>query len=102
MIKHIIMWKLHDRAEGFSKLDNAKRIKTALKKMTNEIPEINHSEIGINFCKSEHAYDIVMICEFNSRSDLEKYQKHPAHLELIKFIKTLRSERHVVDYEICE
>jgi len=100
MIKHIIMWKLYDEAEGFSKQENAIRIREVLEDLPNQIPEIYKLEVGLNISKSEIAYDIVLYTEFASRQDLHIYRIHPAHVALVDFIKNLRSERHVVDYEV--
>jgi Stress responsive A/B Barrel Domain len=100
MIKHIIMWKLHEEAEGFSKVGNALRIKKELEGLQGKISEIFKLEVGLNISKSEIAYDVVLYSEFNSKEDLQIYQDHPAHIALKKFIYNLRSERHVVDYEV--
>jgi len=100
MIKHIIMWKLYDKAEGFSKLENANRLKLVLEKLPNQITEIVKLEVGVNISNSEIAYDIVLYSEFESKDDLQIYREHPAHVTLVDFIKNLRSERHIVDYEV--
>ncbi len=100
MIKHIIMWKLYDEAEGFSKLENADRIKLVLEELPDKIPEIVKLEVGVNISNSEIAYDIVLYSEFESKDDLQIYREHPAHIALVDFIKNLRSKRHVVDYEV--
>jgi len=99
MIKHIIMWKLYEEAEGFSKKENAVRIKKILEDLSQQIPQISKLEVGLNISKSNIAYDVVLYTEFASANDLQIYREHPAHLALVDFIKNLRSERHVVDYE---
>ncbi|MFC1887712.1 Dabb family protein [Candidatus Cloacimonadota bacterium] len=100
MIKHIVMWKLHSRAEGFSKLENAARIKDELLKLPSLIEQINSFEVGTNINSSELAFDLVLCSEFRSSIDLVNYQNHPAHIKFKEFINGLRSEIHVVDYEI--
>ncbi len=102
MIKHIIMWKLYDEAEGFSKTENADRIKLILEELPNQIPEIVKLEVGVNISNSEIAYDIVLYSEFESKDDLQIYREHSTHIALVDFIKNLRSKRHVVDYEVKE
>ena len=39
MIKHIVMWKLKDFAEGGSKLENAKKIKDMLEALKDKIEQ---------------------------------------------------------------
>ncbi len=75
MIKHIVMWKLKDEAEGNSKAENAKIIKNSLEDLKGKINEIIHLEVGIDVNKSEQAYDVVLYSTFNSLEDLDSYQK---------------------------
>jgi hypothetical protein len=48
MIKHIVMWKLEENAEGNTKLENAKIIKEKLEALVGIIPEIVELEVGID------------------------------------------------------
>lgn len=99
MIKHIVMWRLWDSAEGFTKAENAYRMKQQLEGLKHRIPEIRHLEVGVNVNSSPDAFDIVLCSEFENRADLETYQNHPAHLEFKAFIDEMRAEKRVVDYE---
>ena len=100
MVKHIIMWKLKDSAGGFSKDENAQKIKWRLEELLQRIQEIKYLEAGININDLPHAFDIVLYSEFENRDDLETYQSHPAHQEFKEFIGQLRLDRRVVDYEV--
>ncbi|MCX7714652.1 MAG: Dabb family protein [Clostridia bacterium] len=95
MIKHIVMWKLQE--EG--KAENAIKIKEILEGLKSKINVIRFIEVGINIEKSEAAYDIVLVSEFESQNDLESYQIHPDHKAAGAFIKTVATNRVVVDYE---
>ena len=48
MIKHIVMWKLKDEAEGNSKDENAKIIKNSLEDLKGKINEIVDIEVVID------------------------------------------------------
>ncbi len=100
MIKHIVMWKLYDEAEGFSKKENAERIKKELEGLKEKIEQIRHLEVGVNQNPSPAAFDVALYSEFVDWEALEIYQKHPAHERFKEFLAPLRSERVVVDYEI--
>lgn len=100
MVKHIVMWKLEDFAEGNNKEENAKKIKSLLEGLKSKIQEIRHIEVGINFEASELAYDVVLYSEFDSEEDLNIYQKHPEHLKVAQFVRSVKSQRVVVDYNI--
>jgi len=100
MIKHIVLWKLKDHAEGADKDQNGQKMKTALEALKSKIPQIRHIEIGMNFLPSDAAYDVALYSEFANEKDLEIYQKHPEHLKVADFVAKVREQRAVVDYRI--
>lgn len=100
MIKHIVMWKLNDKAEGNTKEENAKLIKTKIEELKDKIDEIVDIEVGINVVEDPSAYDVVLYSVFNNKDDLNKYAKDPIHLEVVDFVKKVVNSRVVVDYEV--
>jgi hypothetical protein len=100
LIKHIVMWKLKEFAEGKSKLENANIIKISLENLQEEINQIRFIEVGININKSVQAYDIILYSEFKNTEDLNIYQNHHSHMKVSEFIGKVRDERLVVDYEV--
>jgi len=100
MIKHIVLWKLHAEANGKTKQENALEVKRLLEDMVGKVPEIITLEVGINYNTSPDDADVVLYSEFASKSDLEAYQVHPDHEAIKGFIKSVRSERRVIDYEV--
>ncbi len=99
MVKHIVVWKLKDSAQGYSKSENAARIKNELEALRDKLPFVKKIEVGINFNSSSAAYDVVLYSEFASREDLDRYQNAPEHKAVADFIGTVRQDRVVVDYE---
>lgn len=93
------MWKLKDFAEGSSKIENAKAIKSGLESLKGIVEELKFVEVGININPGEQAYDVVLNSEFENMEDLSIYQNHPEHVKVAEFIAKVRSERVVVDYE---
>jgi hypothetical protein len=100
MIKHIVLWKLKDFAEGTTKQQNALKVKAMLEDMRDKIPGMLKLEVGLNFEASDSACDISLYTEFESHKDLNAYQDHPVHLKVKNFLPLVRSERRVVDYEV--
>ncbi|APF27793.1 stress responsive A/B Barrel domain protein [Clostridium sporogenes] len=100
MIKHIVMWKLKEFAEGKSKLENANIIKTSLEDLQNRIDEVKLIEVGVNINNSKQAYDVVLYSEFENLEDLNLYQNHPDHLKVGEFINKAKDERIVADYKV--
>ncbi|MHB8167695.1 MAG: Dabb family protein [Sulfuricella sp.] len=97
MIKHIVMWRLNEQAG--KKAENALRLKRLLEGLNGKIPGLLRLEVGIDFSREGESSDVVLYSEFESRQALDAYQVHPAHAEVVPFVKSVRAERRVVDYE---
>lgn len=100
MIKHIVMWRLFNFADGTSKQENALRLKEMLLSLPAKIPQIKKMEVGLNIDQTDAASDIVLYTEFHSLEDLKTYQKHAEHQKVVEFLNKVRSEKRVVDYEV--
>jgi hypothetical protein len=100
MIKHIVMWKLKDSAEGAGKMENARKMKALLEGLKKKIKGVRSIEVGINTNESADAYDVALYSEFASQADLQAYSEHPDHLRVGEFVGKVRLERKVVDYEV--
>lgn len=98
MVKHIVMWKLKEEAEGKTKKENAEIIKSSLESLKDKISEIVEIEVGINWNESDAAYDVVLYSLFNTREDLDSYQVNPNHVEAAGYIKKVVESRIVADY----
>jgi len=99
LIKHIVMWKLKEFAEGNNKSENANIIKESLESLEGEISEIKFIEVGININEAKQSYDVVLCSEFESMESLDIYQNHSKHVKAAEFIKKVVEERAAVDYE---
>ena len=100
MIKHIVMWRLKEEAEGATKAENAQKMKEMLEALKGMIPEIIQIEVGINFLEAPPAYDVALYSEFANVAGLNAYQVHPEHEKCKAFIGKIVCDRAVVDYEI--
>ena len=96
MIKHIVMWKLNDE----NKAANAQLIKEKLEALAGVIPGLLEIEVGLDFNKSEAAFDVVLYSVLESKAALEAYQIHPAHQAVVQIVKAAAYQRVVVDYAI--
>ncbi|QYF93143.1 Dabb family protein [Massilia sp. PAMC28688] len=99
MIKHIVMWKLKDAAEGADKATNAVRMKEKLESCA-QLPGILKFEVALAQPGLEATYDVILYSEFESREALAAYAAHPTHQAIIPFIGAVRSERQCMDYDI--
>ncbi len=98
MLKHIVMFKLMERAEGSDRPTNIKALQEKLEALPAQIKEIKFFEVGINSIETGVAYDMVLVSEFESKEALLSYQKHPEHVLVANFVGKVCESRVVVDY----
>ena len=100
MIKHIVMWKLKENAEGNERLANAREMKRRLDECAHIVPGILAFEVTLAQPGLEATYDVVLYSEFENRQALEAYATHPTHKALVPFIGAVREARQCMDYEV--
>ena len=95
MIVHVVMFefKEHDKEK------NMLKVKELLEALPAKIEGLVNMEVGIDFNKSERAFDMSLYSTFETKHDLQTYATHPAHLEVLEFIKQVINVSKVVDYE---
>ena len=99
MLKHIVMWKLKDYAEGRSRDENIKYIKSMLEALPGVIAEIKFIEVGANI-NADRSCDAVLYSEFETLEDLQAYQEHPEHKKVSEYVAKVREARIAGDYII--
>ena len=99
MIKHIVMWKLKDHAEGADRAANAAKMKALLDGCRDIVPGIVEFEVALAQPGLEATYDVVLYSVFADKTALDAYQDHPRHVAVKPFIGAVRLERQCMDYE---
>jgi len=93
MVKHIVMWTLHDK-------NNAQQVKSTLEALKSKVPSIIDIEVGIDYSNTDASADVVLYSIFADKAGLKAYVSHPDHQAIIPLMQRLTSSRKVVDYEI--
>ena len=93
MIKHIVMWKFKENEE-----ENMNKFLEGLNSLKNIIPEIKYMETGVNV-NPKNEFDAILMSEFETMEDLEKYKNNPEHVKVSKLCKSIRLDRQAIDYE---
>ncbi len=96
MVKHIVMIDFKEE----NKKENMQKVKTMLEALVEAVPTLKSMEVGINFSEESRAMDLSLYTTFDDQAGLEAYAIHPAHLEVIKFIKTVATGTKVSDYTV--
>jgi heme-degrading monooxygenase HmoA len=100
MIKHIVMWKLKDFAEGADRAINAVKMKEKLDSCAKVAPGTLAFEVALAQPGLEATYDVVLYSVFESKEALEAYAEHPTHQAIKPFIGAVREARQCMDFEI--
>jgi Stress responsive A/B Barrel Domain. len=101
MIKHLVLFRLADEAEGNSKAENALIMKERLEGLKSVIPVIRKIEVRMNHAEaSADNYDVVLDTEFDSMEDVKTYAVHPEHMSVGEFIAKIKTGRAAIDYQL--
>ncbi len=95
MIVHIVMFDFKEENRG----ENILKAKEMLEGLVEKIEPLLSMEVGVDFNQSERAMDLSLISAFESKEGLSTYATHPAHIEVVTFIKEVTVSSKVVDYE---
>ncbi|MCB9130664.1 MAG: Dabb family protein [Anaerolineales bacterium] len=92
-LTHVVLFKLKDRSP-----DNLERTAAVLRSLDGTINVLRHIEVGVNVVPSARAYDVALITRFDSLADMEAYQVHPRHQEVLAFMREQTDTAAAVDY----
>jgi hypothetical protein len=77
---------------------NLKEVSSRLNALVELIPTLNSMEVGVDFSRSERAFDMSIYTTFDSKEALGEYAVHSEHLKVVELIKSVTIESKVVDY----
>lgn len=99
MIRHVVTWKLasEDAAERGSQ---AAEVARRLNALDGVVPQLRAISAGANTIYPESNWDVTLVADFDSVDDLEQYQVHPAHEEVVAYVRSVVASRVAVDFEI--
>ena len=95
MVVHIVMFAFKQE----NKAENIQKAKGMLEGLVGKVPSLLSMEVGVDFMQSERSFDLVLTSTFADREALSAYAVHPAHLDVVNFIKEAAEASKVVDYE---
>jgi len=92
------MFKLKEFEHESIKIQKLTELKKMIDELGGRIQGILSIEAGINFSTRDVAYDLVLVSEFKTESDLKLYSAHPEHQKVVDFLKDIKLSSAVVDY----
>ncbi|MBK6763381.1 MAG: Dabb family protein [Micrococcales bacterium] len=90
MITHVVMMKLHDRADSH---DAAQRLLA----IAGRIPDLRSIEVLVDTLDRPGAYDLVLRSTHADEAGLAGYQQHPVHQDVLTWLSPRIAQRAVVD-----
>lgn len=93
MIRHVVMWKLHDPAD-------APAFKALLDGCRTLVPGIVEFEVGLRTEGFDAIADVVLISTFTDAAALDAYQNHPQHKAVSAQVGPMRESRLMLDYPL--
>ncbi len=94
MLKHIVLYKLHDSSK-----EERERITGLFRSMIGNVSQLRKLETGYDVLFSERSYDVALICEFDNMEELKAYKENPEHLKVAVQIRAATKQSVSVDYE---
>lgn len=93
-LTHVVMFKFKKPTEAVLQEAAAK-----LRSLHGVVPSLISMEVGLDVLHEGRSYDLVIINRFAGRADLVAYQEHPAHQEVLAFLRTVVNGSVAVDFE---
>jgi hypothetical protein len=100
MIRHIVMWSLHEQAEGADKAVNLQKAQALLRSCAEVVPGIRAFEVAIATPGMDCTNDLVLHMLLDDAQVLASYQNHPQHLAIKPFMKAIVKERRCMDFRV--
>ena len=98
MIKHIVMFRLKGQDDDAKKREIVNELISIFSPLK-KLEPVRDYVVGVNFNKSDSAWDFVIDSVFENRDDLNSYQVSAEHREAIAKASPYDKEKAVVDYE---
>ena len=98
-LAHIVTWRMNG-ATPQERAAQADRTVQAFEAARHDVPGLLRMEVGRNIVASPDAWDVALYMVFATRTDLEAYQSHPAHLQIKALVAPMRAARGQADFEV--
>ena len=94
MIRHVVMWELHDASQ-------ARAFGDALATCARLVDGMRGYEVATRSGALPASVDVCLIATFDDADALQRYQEHPVHQEVSRRIGPLRKQRHTLDFKVA-
>lgn len=101
MIRHIVMFKFFEEANGHTKAENVAEAKRMLEALQGVVPTLLSSNVYTGAeAAAEGNYDLVLVADYADMDALNEYIVHPEHKKVGEFMRLVRESRACIDFEL--
>lgn len=95
MINHVVLIKFKAEVKD----TDIDALETSLDDLPNRIVEIQTYEFGRDLLHTARSYDFALVALFANLEAVQRYQEHPAHLNVLQKINRISESILTVDFE---
>jgi hypothetical protein len=95
MLTHIVIWKYRADVARSEREDHVAR----LRRLPSFIPHVESFAVGFDVLRLPRSYDLGLVATFRDRAGLEAYDKHPEHVLVATYGRSLAEHVASVDFE---
>lgn len=98
-LRHVVTWRMaaEDPAE---RAEHAEGVAARLQGLVGVVPSIRALSVGVNALEIDGNWDVTLVADFDDAAGLDAYQVHPAHQEVVAYVRAVVGGRSAVDFEI--
>ncbi|MFK3676583.1 Dabb family protein [Microbacterium sp. NPDC090218] len=98
-IRHVVTWKLAAEDPAVRR-EQAAEAARRLNALDGVVPQLLSISAGANVAYPDTNWDVTLVADFDSVEAIEEYQVHPAHEEVVAYIRSVVASRVAVDFEV--
>ncbi len=95
MIRHIVFFKFKPETTN----EQIEKLEFGFSGLPAMIPQIKSFEFGRDIVKSDRSYDFALNSSFEDLEAMAEYQVHPAHVDVVTYVKEICQQVVAADYE---
>ena len=93
MIRHTVLMRFTDPAD-------AQGAKQRLDGLLGAVPALLSLQVDLDVVRTEASYDLALVSTHEDLAGLKAYAEHPAHLDVLAWLRPRLAARAVVDAEV--
>lgn len=98
-LRHVVTWKMATE-DPVERAAHAAGIAARLEGLVGVVPSIRALSTGVNALEIDGNWDVTLVADFDDAAGLDAYQVHPAHQEVVGYVRSVAGGRSAVDFEV--